>query len=650
MCGICGIFDRSSKPVDQPLLERMMAAIAHRGPDGAGMYVNGGIGLGHRRLSIIDLQGGSQPIANEDGTLWVIFNGEIYNYIELAEELRQKGHHFRTRSDTEVIVHAYEQWGVDCVNKFNGIFAFAVWDEGKRRLFLARDHLGVKPLYYICLGSRLLFASEVKALLRDSECPRQVDVHALGQLFTLRYVPSPDTLFCQIKKLPPGHLLLADAAGADIQRYWHWTPHLREHYNEPDLISEYQGLVEDAVRLQMRSDVPVGLFLSSGIDSGTLLAIMRNHNSGPIHTFTIGFEQGERTNETDDARDIAQRFGADHEDLVLAPEDYARYYQRYLWDLEEPVGNEPAAAFYFVSWITRKKVKVALCGQGADEPWAGYDRYVGVKLSSLYSRLPRTLTDRLFRPVVESLSSNERLRRGVASLQERDPLTRFLKVYSFYNSSMKAKLFQPWMKQEIADGFDDSRQSLLRLYADVEHLDPLSQMLYIDTRASLPDDLLLVADKTAMANSLELRVPYLDRRVVEFIESLPPHLKLRVFRGKYLHKRAVEKWLPKKAVYVRKKGFANPVATWLRGRMRGYVQELLGNGSGACNYFDTHYIGELLNEHESGRRDHMRQLYLLISFELWYRQFIQQSHVSVAGPNYIGAFDQCRGTAAYASR
>jgi len=624
MCGICGIFDPKFGPINPALLEGMTTAMTHRGPDGSGQYTSQGVGLGHRRLSIIDLDGGAQPIGNEDDSVQVVFNGEIYNYVELAEELEGKGHRFRTRSDTEVIVHAYEQWGTDCVTRFNGMFAFALWDGPRRELFLARDHLGIKPLYYTRVGNQLLFASEIKALLAHPGCTRDVDVHALGQLFTLRYVPSPDTLFLNIQKLPPAHWMVASARGIEIRRFWNWTPQIRERYNEGELIEEYQALVEDAVRLQMRSDVPVGLFLSSGIDSGALLATMRKHSNGPVHTFTIGFEEGEQTNETDDARAIAQRFGSDHEEMLLSPQHYEQYYSRYLWDLEEPVGNEPAAAFSFVSMLAQKKVKVVLCGQGADEPWAGYHRYIGVKLSRLYSRLPRVLTEKCFRPLVESMVKNERLRRGVVSLQESDVLTRFLKIYSFYNSDMKEKLFQPWLMQELTDGLVDARRSLGRLHGDVAHLDPLTQVLYIDTRASLPDELLMVSDKTAMASSLESRVPYLDYRIVEFIETLPPHLKLNGFCGKYLHKKAVQKWLPKKSVYVRKKGFANPMDKWLRGRMHGYVQQLLSSDSAVSTYFNPSYVRHLLAEHESGRQDYMRQIYLLISFELWHMQFMRR--------------------------
>ena len=634
MCGICAVMNRDGAPVDRQLLGDMTTRLSHRGPDGSGSYLNGEIGLGHRRLSIIDVEGGKQPITNEDGSIHLVFNGEIYNYIELTEELKSKGHTFITRSDTEVIVHGYEEWGVDCVQRFNGIFAFALWDSQRKQLFTARDHLGVKPLYYTEIGHRILFASEIKSLLADPQCPRQVDLSSLSKLFTLRYVPSPDTMFAGIHKLPPGHRMTVNAKGIKIERYWTRTPQIDWNINERSAVEQYQALVEDAVRLQMRSDVPVGLFLSSGIDSGMLLAIMSKYSGQPIKTFTIGFDEGEASNETDDARAMAQAFGAEHSEMMVGAQDYQDYYQRYLWDLEEPVGNESAAAFYFVSLIAREKVKVALTGQGADEPWAGYHRYRGVKLSEIYSRLPIALTDGVVRSVVEKFSSNERLLRGVASLGERDVLSRFIKIYSFYSSTMKDQLFLPWVKAQIGHNGEQSRLALYRLQSDVQDLDRLTQMLYVDTRANLPDDLLMVGDKTSMANSLEARVPFLDYRLVEFIETLPPNLKLRGFQGKYLHKKAAEKWLPSNVIHRRKKGFANPVDRWLRGSMWKFATECLLSETAAVNqYFDRNYIRQLLIDHQSGRQEHLRHIYLLISFELWHQTFMQ-SGISSASSKF----------------
>ena len=623
MCGICGVFDRRGEAVSAELVARMSAILAHRGPDGSGSYVHGEIGLGHRRLSIIDLDGGAQPVTNEDQTLQLIFNGEIYNYIELRDELRMQGHVFKTQSDTEVIVHGYEEWGLDCVNRFNGIFAFALWDSRLRRLFLARDHLGVKPLYYALLGRTFVFASEIKSLLRHPQCPAEVDLSSLGALFTLRYVPSPATLFRDVRKLPPAHLMVVDSNSLQIRRYWRSKPVVHAA-READLVETYRGLVEDAVRLQMRSDVPVGLFLSSGIDSGALLALMSRYSSHPVHTFTIGFEDGERTNETDDARDLARRFGADHSEMVVAAKDYRHYYERYLWDVEEPVGNETAAAFYFVSALASRKVKVTLSGQGADEPWAGYGRHLGAKLSRYYSRLPDAITKGVVRPLVERFARGETLRRGAAALGEPDALSRFVKIYSFLTAEMKERLFLPWLRESISTDGVEARQALEWLYRDVEDLDPLTQILYIDTRSNLPDDLLMVGDKTSMANSVEARVPFLDYRLVEFAESLPPGFRLRRFTAKYLHKRAIEKWLPKEIVYRKKKGFANPVDRWLRVSMRDYVREcLLSDRSAVRRYFDPNYILHTLAAHDAGERNNMRHIYLLVSFELWHQQFIR---------------------------
>jgi asparagine synthase (glutamine-hydrolysing) len=624
MCGICGIFDLAGNPINREILVQMRSIIQHRGPDGEGEFVDRDIGLGHRRLSIIDLGGGGQPIGNEDGNIQVVFNGEIYNYIELRNELMALGHQFKTQSDTEVIVHAYEQWGSACVKRFNGMFAFALWDAQKRQLFLARDHLGIKPVYYVTIGGQFLFASEIKSLLQHPGCPREVGLEALAELFTFRYVPSPKTLFQKIMKLPPAHFMVVSHAGMRIERFWDWVPRQQKRHSEAELVEEYQNLLEDAVRLQMRSDVPVGLFLSSGIDSGTLLAIMSQYSSRPVQAFTIGFEGGEKTNEVEDAKVLARMFGADHYFRTLTPEDYVKYYERYMWDLEEPVGNETAAAFYFVAQIASRKVKVVLTGQGADEPWAGYDRYKGVKLSALYNRMPAAVTNGVAALVARIPGRMERLKRGAASLSEPDMLTRFAKIYSFFSAEMKAELYRGALKEQFTTDMYGSRQALSRLQKDVGHLDALTQMLYIDTRANLPDDLLMVSDKTSMANSLESRVPFLDYRLVEFVESLPPNLRLKGLNGKYLHKIAVKKWLPKQMVYRRKKGFANPIENWFRVRMKSFVEDcLLGGDSFMPRYFDRNYLRKMLELDRAGKEQYRRHIYLLVSLELWHRSFLK---------------------------
>lgn len=625
MCGISGILSRNGASIDQVTLERMTAAIQHRGPDGHGCFVDREIGLGHRRLSIIDLDGGTQPMSNEDKTLQIVFNGEIYNFVELRKELEAFGHVFATRSDTEVIVHGYEQWGPECLNHLNGMFAFAIWDKKKRELFLARDHLGIKPLYYVQIDHRLLFASEIKALLQDPHCPRDIDLEALAELFTFRYIPAPKTLFKGIFKLPPGHYMRATREEISVKRFWTWVPQIRTKWRENELIEEYQGLVEDAIGLQLRSDVPLGLFLSSGIDSGALLAIMSKYSSGAVQAFTIGFEGGEKTSEVKDAQEMARKYGAEHHYKIVGSKDYENYYERYMQDLEEPVGHEPAAAFYFVAKVTSEHVKVALTGQGADEPWAGYDRYKGIKLSNFYSRLPKFLTEGLVPLVARMPGRMERFKRGVGSLGETDMLTRFAKVYSFFSADMKAQLYKEPLSIGLANDAYGTKEALRHLQSDVQHLDALTQMLYIDTRANLPDDLLMVADKTSMANSLEVRVPFLDYRLVEFIESLPANLKLRGLTGKYLHKKAMTKWLPRDVVYRKKKGFAHPIAAWMRTSMRPLVEDcLLGPHSHMGRYFDQNYIRTILENDRKGKEDYMRQIYLLLSLELWHRAFISR--------------------------
>lgn len=621
MCGICGFSNLDGSLADRALLDRMVSAMRHRGPDGHGVFVDAAVALGHTRLSIIDLATGAQPLGNEDGAIQVTFNGEIYNYVELREELLAAGHQFRTRSDTEVIVHAYEEWGLDCVSRFNGMFAFAIWDARTQRLFIARDHLGIKPLYFARSPSRFIFASEIKALLQDENCTGDMDLDALTALFTFRYVPSPKTLFRGIEKLPPGHHLVVSGHGITITRYWRSTPHHRNGASEADLIDEYQHLLKDAVRLQLRSDVPLGLFLSSGIDSSVILALMRECGVTAPRTFTIGFESGEATNETADAAGIAALFGAEHTSTTVTPRDYADYYERYMRDLEEPVGHEAAAAFYFVARATRSAVKVALCGQGADEPWAGYQRHLGAKYSSIYSRLPASITRAIARIATATPGRLERLKRGVLSLSERDPLLRLAKVYSFFNADMKAQLFRPDVFGALTDPFA-SRLAIKHLVDDVRGQDALTQMLYVDTRASLPDDLLMVGDKTSMANSLEVRVPLLDVRLVEFIENLPPHLKLSGRTGKYLHKKAVTKWLPKEIVYRKKKGFSLPIGHWLRTSMRPLIQDcLLSPDTRLGAYFDQRYIADVVDRDYRGLEEHTRHIYLLLSLELWLRAF-----------------------------
>lgn len=620
MCGICGVFAyRDREPAPGSLVRAMAASIRHRGPDDDGFHLDGELGLGFRRLSIIDLTTGHQPIPNEDETAWVILNGEIYNYRELRRELEEAGHRFRTQSDTETIVHGYEQWGDDVTGHLNGIFDFALWDAKRRRLLLARDHLGIKPLYYHDDGRVFRFGSEIKAILQDERVPREIDLEALNIFLAYGFVPSPRTLFQGIRKVAPGHRLVVDARGARSERFWRTIPAIQDGIGEREAVDGYAEHLRRAVQRQMVSDVPVGCMLSGGVDSGLVVAIMSELSEQPVQTFSVGFEEAGDWNELDDAADTASRFRTEHHPLRISARDYVDFFAESFWYLEEPVLSQSTFAYYYLSKLARQHVKVVLTGQGADEPWAGYHRYRGEKLASSFGWIAGSP---LSRGVVAALPRAERLKRATRSLSERDPVVRFAQIHALFPDADRDRLLRSDLGRSLA-GFD-AHAPLRTLQRDVAHLDGLSQLLYIDTRLSLPDDLLLYGDKMAMANSLEARVPLLDYELVEFVETLPPSLKLHGLNGKYVHKRAAERWLPQSVIRRRKKGFATPVDAWFQRELDGWVRDVLLSPGAACgDYFEGAYVEALLREHRERRRDHRRRIFALLSFELWHRRFLR---------------------------
>jgi asparagine synthase (glutamine-hydrolysing) len=633
MCGLCGIY-HPGEVIDADTLQQMTAVLRHRGPDGEGLWQDQGIGLGHRRLSIIDPVGGQQPLHRADQRLSLVFNGEIYNYLELKQELARYGHAFHTASDTEVLLRAYEHWGLDCVHHFNGMFAFALWDGDREQLLLARDHLGIKPLYYRQQANCLWFASEIKSLLRAGPYPANLDTDALSLLFSFRFVPSPRTLFSGIYKLPPGHRLVATAAGIALNRYWNPRPVIRTRWNEADLREEYASRLTAAVTRQLRSDVPVGLFLSSGVDSATLLALMSQQAERPVKTYTLGFADGEDTSELADAARLAAHFGAEHHTRTITADDYLDYFARYMQDIEEPVAHEPAPAFHFLAGLAAREVKVVLSGQGADEPWAGYDRYRGLSLSRYYARLPVGLTRFIAAAALHIPLPLERFKRGAIALAEPDLTRRLAGIYSFFSPAMKEALYRGPLREQYQSGLERVLDIIRGWQSGITHLDPLAQMLYIDTRAGLPDDLLMVADKTSMAHSLEVRVPYLDHSLIGFIESLPVGLKLHGMTGKYLHKQTVARWLPQTVVSQRKKGFAHPVDRWLKTRFRPLIEDLvLGPDSPLLPYFDRGVMQAMYHRYRAGQEPLMRHFYLLLSLALWLRAY--QAGATIRGlPHY----------------
>jgi asparagine synthase (glutamine-hydrolysing) len=624
MCGIAGWYGSGRSQDSAVFLKNMLGAIVHRGPDDEGQYIEGPVALGIRRLSIMDVQGGHQPIPNEDRTVWVVFNGEIYNFPELRNELEAKGHIFTTHSDTEVIVHGYEEWGDECVGRLNGIFGLAIWDSRRRRLLLARDPFGVKPLYYHDDGRRLAWASEIKALLVDSSIPRRVDLEALDLYLTFRFVPSPRTMFAQISKLPPGHRLIKDDQGCRVERFAAIGTTTDDGMTEPDWIALLQERLEAAVRRQMMSDVPLGALLSGGVDSGVVVAIMSQLSNRPIQTFTVGFEDGADVNELEEARSTAALFGTQHEEIRLTRIDYQQMLQKAVWHLDEPIATMSALAMYSVCQLAREHVTVVLTGQGADEPFAGYPRYLGERYGGLYRRLSPPVRDHVIRPLVESLPRRERLKRAVRSLGTVDITKRFAQVYAVFSETMKAALWQPGLVgrdalQRVHEVIDYWRRG-------IEDLDPLVQMAYVDTRLSLSDDLLTYGDKMSMAASVEARVPFLDLEYMRVVEKLPPGLRIHGRTHKYIHKKAIAKWLPQNVIDRRKRGFETPLDRWFRSELSGYVRDLLLSADSAClMYFRPEAIESLLAEHQDGRQDHQRQLFSLLMFELWHRQFIGDS-------------------------
>jgi len=627
MCGIVGIYNYfDGEPVNRELLSSMALTIQHRGPDDDGFYIQGSLGLGMRRLSIIDIEGGHQPMSNEDGSVWIIFNGEIYNFSDLRRELQSKGHIFRTRSDTETVIHAYEEWGLDALSKLNGMYGFALWDARKQELILARDPFGIKPLYYAQLNNRLIFASEIKAILADATVPRIVNENALDQFLTLTFVPSPHTLFSGIHKIPPGHILRVTPKGIALERFYFSIPQ-QQFRSDSEWLDALRTMLEFAVHRQMIADVPVGMMLSGGVDSATVAILMQRFAGQPIHTFTVGFSDKFAGNELLAARRSAQLIGSQHHEAVISAEEYTKFLPRAIWYLEEPIATTSALAFYWICRLARQHVKVVLTGQGADEPFAGYGRHFGEYYGEWYRLLPAFLRNKVIMPLVDRLPRNDQLKRAVHSLGIENQLERFTQIYSIFDDGMKHRLY----RSGFADHTDHlTRNSIEPWQNDVKDLDGLSQMLYIDSRFSLPDNLLMYGDKMSMAASLEARIPFLDLELMALIERMPSSLKIRGGVQKYLLKRAVADWVPPKIIYRKKFGFSTPVDQWFGGKLRSYIgDQLLAHNSACRQYFEPIMMEKMIKDHESRRHDYKRHLFSLLTFELWHKQFI--SNISV-GP------------------
>lgn len=619
MCGICGQFNfESLAPVRRPAIEAMARTIAHRGPDDEGYFFDSPLGFGFRRLSIIDLSGGHQPMSNAEESVWVIFNGEIYNFHELKRELEQHGHVFRTKSDTEVIIHGYMQWGDEVLNRLNGMFGLAIWDVRQRRLVLARDAMGIKLLYYKIERGSLYFGSEMRPICAAMQDKPDIDPASLNLFLRYRYTPSPYTILKGVRKLAPGTKLVAQNGSCEVSRWYNFRPTPFAPTKSPDEArEELLELYKGAIRRQLISDVPVGLLLSGGIDSSLLLALM-NLNGKAWPTYTVGYGSSFADDELSDAAETARALGSNHTSVRLTKSVFEESLPKIVASLEEPIATSSIVPMYFVCQRARQDVKVALVGQGPDELFGGYKRHLGVRYGALWARLPRGLRAAIS-STITALPRNETLKRGVYSLAIPDRLRRYQHVLSILPADQVDGLFQ--------DGLlaPDSGDAILDCWSDLTALmdstDELGGLQFLEVRSTLPDELLMYADKLSMAHSLELRVPYIDKEIVEYVERLPANLKVRNGSRKWLHRQVCRSFLPEAVLKRPKRGFAvNVVDSWFRGAMDGRMaQTFLDSSSKIYQYLRPAAISALFEQHNSGRQDNHKILFSLVVFEEWLR-------------------------------
>ena len=633
MCGICGkIYFDSARQVDGAVISSMSSVLQHRGPDDHGVFVAGPIGLGHRRLSIIDTStSGHQPMSNEDGSIWIVFNGEVYNFAELRRELERKGHRFTSHTDTETIIHLYEEEDTNCLHKLRGMFAFALWDGRKQRLFIARDRVGKKPLIYTVSDGALIFASEIKSLLKDPSVPTPVNYEAIHHYLTYQYVPSPWTIFQGMYKLPPAHYLTVERGEIVSKRYWQLSYNAKlqlPHLN--DYTEHFMEVFTEAVNIRLRSDVPLGAFLSGGLDSSAIVAVMSRLTNRPVKTFSIGFDEPEY-NETNYAALVAKKFQTEHTEFIVRP-DALGILPKLVWHYNEPFADSSAIPTYYVSKLTREHVTVALNGDGGDESFAGYERYIADKLAGYYEKLPVFIREKIIRSSLSLLPHQEdrrsflrRLKRfvnGIADNAER----RYVRWVCAFDNEMKKDLYTPAFGETMASS--DSVDLVVNWYAQSDAAGFLDKTLFVDVMSYLPDDLLVKVDIASMANSLEARSPFLDHRLMEFAASLPPELKLNGLQSKYLLKQAFSPLLPREILTRGKMGFGVPLDRWLRSELKDLIYDiLLENRTIERGLFRREAVQLLLDEHIAKRADNSYRIWTLLFLELWYRMFVDQTRV-----------------------
>jgi asparagine synthase (glutamine-hydrolysing) len=620
MCGICGQFNYQNEgPVEPAVIQSMMQTIAHRGPDDEGAYMADGLGLGFRRLSIIDLSTGAQPMSDVDRTTWVVFNGEIYNFHELRRELESLGYLFRTQCDTEVLVHGYRQWGERVLNRLNGMFGLAIWDEPHQKLLLARDPMGIKPVYYALRDGHLFFGSEIRPIVAALGTRPALDPTALNLFLRYRYTPSPYTLFSGIRKLAPGEMLVAQRGVApEAVRWYDYVPRpFAVRPTDEEAAETLLGLYRAAVKRHLISDVPVGLLLSGGVDSGLLLGLMSLFGSG-WPTFTVGYGRSFADDELEDAAETARIFGAKHVRLQLDRSTFEDVLPKIVRVMEEPIASSSMVPMYFISERARQEVKVALIGQGPDELFGGYTRHLGVRYGAFWRRLPAALRSGL-EQAVRKLPRNEAFKRGVYALSTADRMRRYQHVFSIQPGDTVDGLFREGI---LPEGAGDT---ILKCWSDyestVEGMDELGGFQLLELRSALPDELLMYADKMSMIHALEVRVPYLDREVVEYIQRLGPEFKVRNGTRKWLHRQVCRNFLPAEILRRKKRGFAvNVVDGWFRESLASKMDARFRDESSLMYQFlRPDRVRQLLEGHLSGRQDNHKILFSLVVFEEWLR-------------------------------
>ncbi|PCI70717.1 MAG: asparagine synthase (glutamine-hydrolyzing) [Gammaproteobacteria bacterium] len=619
MCGIAGIYNyKTNQPVSPKSIESMCDVITYRGPDGYGYHYEGALGLGHRRLTIIDThERSNQPMLSQDSKTSICFNGEIYNYLELKETLKGAGVSFNTTSDTEVLLELYRNTGIDFLNQLNGMFAFCIFDNKKQDFLLARDHTGIKPLFYTFTEDGIAFASEIKSLLQIDDVKREVNKSLIDSYMSVGYCPTNNTLFKNIFKLEPGHYMTIKNGEVEIKQYWNIKYDKSVDKGEEYYIKETQNLFEDAIKKQLRSDVPLGVFLSGGIDSSAVVAMMHKQGVKDIKTFSVAWDYGDKFNETKYARAVAKQFNTDHTEYFMTAEDFKNFLPEYIRHMDEPVTEAAAISLYYLAKKTKEKVTVVLSGEGADEVYGGYPIYKYMHVVEQYKKIPSFIRKPILNPILRMLGTKWA---KYADLSEM-PIEQSYSGVSFYENSQKNKLYSKKFSEYVKN---NNNQAKLKQFYDYTKNDDLqTKMQYLDLKTWLVDDLLIKADRMSMAASLELRVPFLDHRFIEFSATMPSKYRFKGYENKYILKKAMEPYLTEEILYRKKLGFPTPLSIMFKGELFDFVKNIIDSEiSHARGYFDQTEIKKVLGEHKKGSEDHHRILWQLLVLELWHREYI----------------------------